>query len=74
MTPGRWTRPPSSAAALRRPLVLRPYVYVTAAEVVAFDQLRLVWLEDEGSFSWVNKVDGWEEGQPSTAVELVRVS
>ncbi|MGI4738496.1 MAG: hypothetical protein ACRYG7_25285 [Janthinobacterium lividum] len=64
---------PHLAAALVRPLVLRPYVRLSAAEVVAFDQLRAVWLEDEGAWFYVNKVDGWEEDQPSTVVELVRL-
>jgi hypothetical protein len=64
---------PHLAAALARPLVLRPYVRLSAAEVVAFDQLRAVWLDDEQAWFWVNKVDSWEEDQPSTAVELIRL-
>jgi hypothetical protein len=65
---------PHLAAALARPLVLRPYVRLSAAEVVAFDQLVPVWLEDEAAWFYINKVDGWEDGQPSTPLELVRVS
>jgi hypothetical protein len=38
---------PHLAVAQVRPLVSRPYVRLTAAEVVAFDQLRLTWLDDE---------------------------
>ena len=64
---------PHLTAALARPLVLRPSVYLSAAELVAFDQLVPVWLNDEGAYFYVNKLDGWEEGQPSTAVELVRL-
>lgn len=64
---------PHLAAALVRPLVLRPYVRLSAAELVAFDQLRAVWLDDEQAFFFVNKLDGWEDEQPSTAVELVRL-
>ncbi|MDO7884301.1 hypothetical protein [Hymenobacter cheonanensis] len=47
---------------------------LSAAEVVAFDQLVPVWLEDEQAWFYVNKVDGWEDGQPSTPEELVRMS
>lgn len=64
---------PHLAAALARPLVLRPYVYLSAADVVAFDQLVPVWLDDEQAWFFVNKVDAWEDGQPSTAVELIRL-
>jgi hypothetical protein len=64
---------PHLAAALARPLVLRPYVRLSAAEVVAFDQLQRVWLQDEQAWFFVNKVDSWEEDQPSTAVELIRL-
>jgi hypothetical protein len=64
---------PHLAAALARPLVLRPYVRLSAAEVVAFDQLVRVWLQDEQAWFFVNKVDGWEEDQASTAVELIRL-
>jgi hypothetical protein len=63
---------PHLAAALVRPLVLRPYVRMAAAELIAFDQLTLVWLEQEAAFFWVNKVV-WEDGQPSAEVELIRV-
>jgi hypothetical protein len=65
---------PHLAAALARPLVLRPYVRLSAAEVVDFDQLQAVWLDDEQAWFYVNKVDSWEDGQPSTPVELVRIS
>jgi hypothetical protein len=61
-------------AALRRPLVLRPGVYLRAAEVVAFDPLVPVWLEDEQAWFHVNKSDGWEDGEPSTPVELIRIA
>jgi hypothetical protein len=54
---------PYLAAALMRPLVLRPYVRLWAAEVVDFDQLVPVWLEDEQAWFYVNKVDGWEDAQ-----------
>jgi hypothetical protein len=64
---------PHLAAALARPLVLRPYVRLSATEIVDFDQLHAVWLEDEQAWFYVNKVDGWEDGQPSVAVELVRL-
>ena len=65
---------PHLAAALVRPLVLRPYVRLTAAEVVAFDQLVPVWIGgEESAFFFCNKVDSWEEGNPSTAVELIRL-
>jgi hypothetical protein len=64
---------PHLATALARPLVLRPYVRLSAAEVVAFDQLVRVWVEDEQAWFFVNKVDAWEENQPSTAVELIRL-
>jgi hypothetical protein len=64
---------PHLAAALVRPLVLRPYVRLTAAEVVAFDQLTPIWLEDEAAYFFVNKVDGWEEDNSSTPIELVRL-
>ncbi|MDJ0367388.1 hypothetical protein QMK33_19745 [Hymenobacter sp. H14-R3] len=64
---------PHLAAALVRPLVLRPAVRLTAAEVVAFDQLVPVWLEEEGAWFFVNKVDGWEEDEASTPVELIRL-
>jgi hypothetical protein len=64
---------PHLAAALARPLVLRPSVRMSAAEVVAFDQLQRVWLQDEQAWFFVNKVDGWEDEQPSTPVELIRL-
>ncbi len=64
---------PHLAAALVRPLVLRPYLYLSAADVVAFSQLVPVWLQDEQAWFFVNKVDGWEDGQPSTAMELIRL-
>ena len=64
---------PHLSAALARPLVLRPYVRLSAAEVVAFDQLVRVWLQDEQAWFFVNKVDSWEEDAPSTAVELIRL-
>jgi hypothetical protein len=64
---------PHLAAAMVRPLVLRPYVRLNAAEVVAFDQLQRVWLQDEQAWFFVNKVDSWEEDAPSTAVELIRL-
>jgi hypothetical protein len=61
---------PHLAAALRRP----PGVYLRAAEVVAFDPLVSVWLEDEQAWFHVNKSDGWEDGEPSTPVELIRIA
>jgi hypothetical protein len=64
---------PHLAAALLRPLVLRPSVRLSAAEVVRFDQLVPVWLAQEGAYFWVNKVDNWEEDAASTAVELIRL-
>jgi hypothetical protein len=64
---------PHLAAALARPLVLRPYVRLSAAELVAFDQLQRVWLQEEQAWFFVNKVDSWEEDQASTAVELIRL-
>jgi hypothetical protein len=64
---------PHLAAALARPLVLRPYVRLNAAEVVAFDQLVRVWVDEEQAWFFVNKVDAWEEDQASTAVELIRL-
>jgi hypothetical protein len=64
---------PHLAAALARPLVLRPYVRLSAAEVVAFDQLVRVWVQEEQAWFFVNKVDAWEEDQASTAVELIRL-
>ena len=64
---------PHLASALVRPLVLRPYVYLSAADVVAFSQLVPVWLEDEKAWFFVNKVDAWEDAQPSTSVELIRL-
>jgi hypothetical protein len=64
---------PHLAAALLRPLVLRPSVYLSAAEMVAFDQLVPVWLEDEQAWFYVNKIDGWEDAEPSTPVELIRL-
>jgi len=65
---------PHLAAALVRPLVLRPSVYLSPAELVAFDQLVAVWLNDEQAWFYVNKIDGWEDGEPSTTVELIRIS
>jgi hypothetical protein len=65
---------PHSAAALVRPLVLRPSVYLRAAEVVAFDQLVPVWLEDEQAWFYVNKIDGWEDAEASTPLKLIRIS
>ncbi|MGI4822677.1 MAG: hypothetical protein ACRYFV_15820 [Janthinobacterium lividum] len=38
---------PHLAAALVRPLVLRPYMRLTAAELVTFDQLQIIWLNEE---------------------------
>ena len=64
---------PHLAAALARPLVLRAYMYLSAVELVAFDQLVPVWLSEEQSFFYVNKVDQWESDAPSTAVELIRL-
>ncbi|MGI4871656.1 MAG: hypothetical protein ACRYFX_10810 [Janthinobacterium lividum] len=65
---------PHLAAALVWPLVLRPYVRLTAVQVVDFDQLVPVWIGgEESAFFFCNKVDSWEEGQPSTAVELIRL-
>ncbi|RZK31424.1 MAG: hypothetical protein EOO63_04205 [Hymenobacter sp.] len=64
---------PHLAVALVRPLVLRPYVRLTAAEVVVFDHLTPVWLADEGAWFCVNKVDSWEEDSPNTLVELLRI-
>ncbi len=64
---------PHLAAALVRPLVLRPYVRLTAAEVVAFDQLQLTWLENEQAWFFINKIDSWEADAASTAVELIRL-
>ena len=64
---------PHLAAALARPLVLRPSVRLSAAEVVSFDQLVPVWLSDEQSFFYVNKIDGWEDLAASTPVELIRL-
>ncbi|MGI4862600.1 MAG: hypothetical protein ACRYFZ_01665 [Janthinobacterium lividum] len=46
---------------------------LSAADVVAFDQLVPVWLADEPAWLFVNKVDSWEESQPNTAVELIRL-
>jgi hypothetical protein len=64
---------PHLAAALVRPLVLRPYVRLTAAELVAFDQLQIIWLNEEQAWFFVNKIDSWEEDQISTPVELIRL-
>jgi hypothetical protein len=43
-------------------LVLQPYVRLSAAEVVAFDQLVPVFMEAEQAWFYVNKVDGWQDG------------
>jgi hypothetical protein len=64
---------PHLAAALVRPLVLRPYVRLSPAELVTFDQLHLTWLEDEQAWFFINKIDSWEEDVASTAVELIRL-
>jgi hypothetical protein len=64
---------PHLAAALARPLVLRPSVQMSAAELVVFDQLQRVWLQDEQAWFYVNKVDGWEDGAASTTAELIRL-
>ncbi|RFP65929.1 hypothetical protein D0N36_06915 [Hymenobacter lapidiphilus] len=61
-------------AAYARPLVLRPLVRLNGAEVAAFDQLRPVWLEREGSYFYCNKIDGWEADAASTRVELLRLT
>ncbi len=61
-------------AAYDRPLVLRPLVRLTGAEVAGFDQLRPVWLSTEGSFFYCNKIDAWEHDAPSTRVELLRLT
>jgi hypothetical protein len=45
------------------------YPHLAAALV----RLMPVWLNDESAFFFVNKVDAWEDGQPSTAVELIRL-
>ncbi|UOR06245.1 hypothetical protein MUN82_03915 [Hymenobacter aerilatus] len=65
---------PHLAAVLRRPLALTLSVRLSAAEVVAFEQLQPVWLEEEGSFFYVNKVAQWEADQPSSEAELLRLS
>jgi hypothetical protein len=49
-------------------------VYLRAAEVVAFDQLVPVWLEDEQAWFYVNKIDGWEDAEASTPLKLIRIS
>jgi hypothetical protein len=64
---------PHLAAALVRPLVLRPYVRLSAAELVAFDQLVPVWIEAEAAWFYVNAISQWEADSPSTRVELVRL-
>jgi hypothetical protein len=47
--------------------------HLAAAELVAFDQLQLTWLEDEQAWFFINKIDSWEEDAASTAVELIRL-
>ncbi|TGE04771.1 hypothetical protein [Hymenobacter fodinae] len=61
------------AAAYRRPLVLKPSVHLLPTEVTDFNQLQPVWLEAEGAIFYANKLDNWEEDQPSTVVELIRL-
>ncbi|MCA8830286.1 hypothetical protein [Hymenobacter pini] len=61
-------------AVYARPLLLRPSVRLSVAEVTDFDQLQPVWLETEGSYFYCNKIDQWEEGQPSTRVDLLRLT
>ena len=63
---------PHLAAVLRRPLLLRLNVRLSAAEFVAFSQLVPVWLEREGHAFYVNKIEQFEADAPSTAVELLR--
>jgi len=65
---------PHLAAVLRRPLVLTPSVRLRAVEVVSFDQLQPVWLESEGAWFYCNKINQFEDDQPSTEVELLRLS
>jgi hypothetical protein len=48
-------------------------VRLNAAEPLAFNQLRLTWLEDEQAWFFIIKIDSWEEGLASTAVELIRL-
>jgi hypothetical protein len=59
---------PPRVRALGRVVALRPYVRLTATELVAFDQLRLTWLKDEQAWIFINKIDSWKEGAASTAV------
>lgn len=61
-------------AVYARPLLLRPSVRLSIADVTDFDQLRPVWLEQEGAHFYCNKLDFWEEGDASTPVELLRLT
>lgn len=63
---------PHLAAALVRPLIIYPHVRITAAEMVAFSQSKLIWIESESAFFWANRLT-WEDGFPSHEVELIRV-
>jgi hypothetical protein len=56
---------PNLASALVRPLVLRPYVRLTAAELVAIDQLRLTWLEDEQAYFLFIKLIAGKRTRPA---------
>ncbi|WP_055562648.1 hypothetical protein [Hymenobacter sp. AT01-02] len=62
------------AAVYARPLLYKPSVRLSALEVTGFDQLQPVWLEKEGAFFYANKLNSWEEDQPSTATELLRLT
>ncbi|WP_162303747.1 hypothetical protein, partial [Hymenobacter sediminis] len=57
-----------------RPLILKPSVRLSGLEVTDFSQLVPVWLEAEGAFFYVNKIDQWESGDASTPVDLLRLT
>jgi hypothetical protein len=62
------------AAALVAPRVIKPFVRLAPDDVVNFNQLVPVWIEREGSYFYQNKIEQYEEGNSTTAVELIRLS
>ena len=65
---------PHLSSVLRRPLQVRPFVRLTAADVAGYDQLLPVWLEEYGAFFWSNRIEGYRPDAPAVAVILLRMN
>lgn len=60
-------------AALRAPLLLPWYIRYSLPEIVEFTQGQAVWLESEGAYFYVNKINQYETTTASTATDLIRL-